>query len=223
MKRPSSFHDIPEFLACRPFRLLIGLLILLLACVPPSPGESEGSDCEMPCVIKLFPKPATNESDGNRVTGTKLPPLDQQNWRRPQSAFKWIVMARDIKTPWDTFGRQGWMTDDAYVEPVDPGVSEFSPETEVFYLVFAVSALDAPSQYRAAWFHMPNGATASEEMVGTDALLMEMNEKAGYLEIFKPEGGWKPGRYLIKLYFESPGQDLYAPNAIGTMTFAITD
>ncbi len=157
------------------------------------------------------------------VTQANLMALDQQRWQRPQSAFKWIVMARDILTPWDTFGRQGWMTDDAYVKPVDPGVSEFSSDTDMFYLVFAVSALDAPSQYRAAWFHVPDGTHPSDELTGTDALQMEMNEKAGYLEIFKPEGGWKKGKYLLKLYFESPGQDLYDPNAIGTMTFTITD
>ncbi len=213
MTRTSSSHDIPESLRRRPFRLLIGLLILFSCAVPPASGAER----------TLTPKPAIQESEGSMAAGVTLMTLDQQRWRKPQSAFKWIAMARDIRTPWDTFGRQGWMTDDAYVEPVDPGVSAFSADTEVFYLVFAVSALDAPSQYRAAWFHMPDGTTHSEALVGTDALLMEMNEKAGYLEIFKPDGGWKTGQYLLKLYFESPGQDLYDPNAIGTMTFTITD
>ena len=194
----------------------IGLAILLLVSAMPSVAvgqEDQG----------FTPKAATKESEGNVTTTTELMALDQENWQRPQSAFKWIAMARDIKVPWDTFGRQGWMTDDAYVEPVDPGVSEFSADTEIFYLVFAVSALDAPSQYRAAWFHMPDGKIPSDELTGTDALFMEMNEKAGYLEIYRPEGGWKKGKYLVKLYFESPGQELYDPNVIGTMAFTITD
>ena len=169
------------------------------------------------------PNAATIESEGSVTTLTELIALDQENWQRPQAAFKWIAMARGINIPWDTFGRQGWMTDDAYVDPVDPGVSEFSAETEIFYLVFAVSALDAPSQYRAAWFYMPDGHTPSEKLTGTDALFLEMNEKAGYLEIFRPDGGWKKGKYLVKLYFESPGQELYEPNVIGTMAFTITD
>ena len=194
----------------------VGVAMLLLVLVMPAVGVGKED--------KTFtPKSATNESEGSVATTTELMALDQENWQRPQSAFKWIAMARDIKVPWDTFGRQGWMTDDAYVEPVDPGVSEFSADTDIFYLVFAVSALDAPSQYRAAWFHMPDGKTPSEELTGTDALFMEMNEKAGYLEIFQPEGGWKKGKYLVKLYFESPGQELYDPNVIGTMAFTITD
>ena len=145
---------------------------------------------------------ATIESEGSVTTQIELMALDQEHWQRPQSAFKWIAMARGINIPWDTFGRQGWMTDDAYVDPVDPGVSEFSADTEIFYLVFAVSALDAPSQYRAAWFYMPDGHIPSTELTGTDALFLEMNEKAGYLEIFRPESGWKKGKYLVKLYFE---------------------
>ena len=182
----------------------------------------------MPAIVageeKAFaPKSAVKESEGNVRTSTDLMALDQEDWQRPQSAFKWITMARDIKTPWDSFGRPGWMTDDAYVEPVDPGVSKFSPETEIFYLVFEVSALDAPSQYRAAWYHMPDGQTPSKELTGTDALFLEMNEKAGYLEIFRPQDGWQKGKYLVKLYFESPGQELYEPNVIGTMEFTITD
>ena len=219
MTQPSSSHDIPESrcpdsLPGTPCRRLISLFIVLF-CAMPSMSLGAGQE--------LTPRPATQESEGNMATGAKLMALDQHNWRYPQSAFKWIAMARDIRTPWDTFGRQGWMTDDAYVEPVEPGVSEFSTDTDMFYLVFAVSALDAPSQYRAAWFHMPDGKTPSATLTGTDALLMEMNEKAGYLEIFKPEGGWEKGRYLLKLYFESPGQDLYEPHAIGTMTFTIVD
>ena len=189
--------------------------ILLLALVMPSIAVGEEKS--------FTPRSAVIESEGSVTTTTELMALDQENWQRPQSAFKWIAMARDIKVPWDTFGRQGWMTDDAYVEPVDPGVSEFAPDTEIFYLVFAVSALDAPSQYRAAWFYMPDGQTPSRELTGTDALTMEMNEKAGYLEIYRPEEGWKKGKYLVKLYFESPGQELYDPNVIGTMEFTITE
>ena len=49
------------------------------------------------------------------TTQIELMALDQEHWQRPQSAFKWIAMARGINIPWDTFGRQGWMTDDAYV------------------------------------------------------------------------------------------------------------
>lgn len=210
-----SFQPVFDSTLYRQFRPIRSLLVLMVVMMPAVGwGEEEKS---------FTLKPAAVESEGAVVGQTKLLALDQTNWQTPQSAFKWIAMARDITTPWDSFGRQGWMTDDAYVQPVDPGVSQFSADTEIFYLVFEVSALDAPSQYRAAWYHVPDGETPAAQLTGTDALFMEMNEKSGYLEIFKPEGGWKTGKYLLKLYFESPGQELYEPNAIGTMTFTITE
>lgn len=215
MNGTASFQPVSDSTLHRRFRPIRSLLVLMVVMMPAVGwGEEEKS---------FTLKPAAMESDGAVVGQTKLLALDQTNWQTPQSAFKWIAMARDITTPWDSFGRQGWMTDDAYVQPVDPGVSQFSADTEVFYLVFEVSALDAPSQYRAAWYHVPDGETPAAQLTGTDALFMEMNEKSGYLEIFKPEGGWKTGKYLLKLYFESPGQELYEPNAIGTMTFTITE
>ena len=137
---------------------MLSLSILLLVLVIPALvwGEEKGFSATS----------ATKESEGSMNSQIELMALDQKNWRNPQSAFKWIAMARGFKVPWDTFGRQGWMTDDAYVDPVDPGVSEFSADTEIFYLVFAISALDAPSQYRAAWFHMPDGHTPSDRTHG---------------------------------------------------------
>jgi hypothetical protein len=171
----------------------------------------------------FVPNEAKRELAGQSVPGQRVMPLDQQNWTQPQSSFNWVAMAPDIKVPWDSFGRQGWMTDDAYVEPVDPGASEFSQDTDLFYIVFSVPGMDAPSQFRAAWFYMPDGKTPEEEHSGTDALFLEMNEKAGYLEIFQPEGGWKKGEYLLRLFYESPGQELYDGNVVGTMVFTIID
>ena len=53
--------------------------------------------------------------------------LTRSDWKRPQGVFSWITIARGYNIPWDSFGRQGWMSDDAYVEPVDPGVTDLSP------------------------------------------------------------------------------------------------
>lgn len=205
MRKFVRFSLIPRFLGV--------CLVMAIWPIPVAPAEDA-----------FVPKPAAQpHGDSSGVNKLRALALDQTNWRIPQSSFKWIAMASGINTSWDSFGRQGWMTDDAYVEPVNPGVSEFLPDTEKFYLVFAVSPLDAPSQYRAAWYYMPDGKSYDDELVGTDALMLEMNEKAGYLEVFRPKEGWKKGKYFIKLFFESPGQELYEAQVVGTMTFTITD
>jgi hypothetical protein len=148
--------------------------------------------------------------------------FDQVNWKRPQGVFSWITIARGYETPWDTIGRPGWMTiEDAYVKPVDPGVSEFSADTEEFYIVFEGQPLDAPGQFAAAWYEMQNGQPLTTEPLGKDVIELEMNQRFGYFQIFRPADGWKPGKYQIKIYYGSPGQDLHATNIIGTLEFTI--
>jgi len=150
--------------------------------------------------------------------------FDQVNWKRPQGVFSWITMARGYDTPWDSLGRPGWMTTgDAYVEPVDPGVSEFSSDTQIFYIVFEAQPLDAPGQFAAAWFDLNDGQVASNAPIGKDVIELEMNQRSGYFQISKPTDGWKPGKYQVKIFYGSPGQELHAANVIGTMEFTIKD
>lgn len=148
--------------------------------------------------------------------------FDQVNWNRPQGVFTWITMARGYETPWDSLGRPGWMTTgDAYVKPVDPGISEFSSDTQMFYIVFDAQPLDAPGQFAAAWFDMNDGHVTSNTPIGKDVIELEMNQRSGYFQISKPADGWKPGKYQVKIFYGSPGQDLHAVNVIGTMEFTI--
>lgn len=207
-----NHKDLQEFRF--PVRKCFGIILAILSMIIQSNVQA-ASDFVL--------KEAQKEIPGKSDSQNRFLALDQKNWKHPQSSFEWVAMARDIQTPWDSHGRQGWLTDDAYVQPVDPGASEFSPETEIFYIVFQVGGLDAPSQFRAAWYFMPDGKNPKKEHSGTDALFLEMNEKSGYLEIFRPEEGWQKGKYLLKLFFESPGQELYEGNVVGTMVFTIAE
>lgn len=147
---------------------------------------------------------------------------DQVNWKRPQGVFTWITMARGYETPWDSLGRPGWMTTgDAYVEPVNPGISEFPLDTQMFYIVFEAQPLDAPGQFAIAWFEMKDGQVTSNTPVGKDVIELEMNQRSGYFQVSPPSEGWKPGKYQIKIFYGSPGQALHAVNVIGTMEFTI--
>jgi hypothetical protein len=150
--------------------------------------------------------------------------FDQVNWNRVQGVFSWITMARGYSdTPWDSSsGRPGWMTmEDAYVKPIDPGVSEFPVDTDIFYIVFEGQPLDAPAQFAAAWFEMKDGKVESNTPVDKDVIELDMNQRFGYFEIYQPEEGWKPGNYQVKIFYGSPGQALHAINVIGTMQFTI--
>ncbi len=149
--------------------------------------------------------------------------LDQVNWKQPQGVFTWIAMARGYDTPWASHGRAGWLTDDATVEPVDPGVSTFPTDTPEIYIVFEGQPLDAPGQFAAAWHPIVDGKKVESEMLGKDVVELEMNQRYAYFIITPPEDIWKTGNYLVDIYYGSPGQALHAINIIGTMTFTITE
>jgi len=160
----------------------------------------------------------------DNINASKDMAFDQVNWKRPQGVFSWITMARGYDTPWDSLGRPGWMTTgDAYVEPVDPGVSEFSSDTQIFYIVFEAQPLDAPGQFAAAWFDMNDGQVTSNAPIGKDVIELEMNQRSGYFQLSQPAEGWKPGKFQVKIFYGSPGQELHAANVIGTMEFTIKD
>ena len=159
----------------------------------------------------------------NEVEQEKSLAFDQVNWNRPQGVFTWITMARGYQIPWDSHGRAGWMTDDAYVEPVDPGISTFPSNTPEIYIVFEGQPLDAPGQFAASWYPMAEGKAPSTEPMGKDILELEMNQRFGYFIISPPNEKWAVGTYLVKVYYGSPGQQLHETNVVGTMEFTITD
>lgn len=149
--------------------------------------------------------------------------FDQVNWKRPQGVFSWITMARGYNIPWDSFGRQGWMTDDAYVEPVDPGVTEFSPDTPEIFIVFEGQPLDAPGQFAAAWYLKADGKGPGKKPLGKDVLELEMNQRYGYFILSPQNTKWEVGRYLVEVYYGSPGQELHDTNIVGTLEFTIKE
>lgn len=161
--------------------------------------------------------------ENSRQDTAKNMAFDQVNWNRPQGVFSWITMARGYETPWDSLGRPGWMTTgDAYVQPVDPGVTEVSKDTPIFYIVFEAQPLDAPGQFAAAWYDISDGQQPSKTPIDKDVIELDMNQRSGYFEVYQPEGGWKPGKYQVKIFYGSPGQALHDVNVIGTMEFTIT-
>jgi hypothetical protein len=151
-----------------------------------------------------------------------IQPLDQQNWKRPQSFFKWITFACGWEVPDDSLGRQGWYGNPR-IKPKVPGVSVFPLEQDVLFIVYEIPALDAPMQMNADWFYTNEGGKPVGEAVGNDAQFLDMNEAYGYFELRKPKGGWKPGQYLVKIYVSSPGQQRHALSMAGTMQFAINN
>ena len=153
---------------------------------------------------------------------TQAPSLDEQKRGVPQAMFVWIKMARGYEVEWDTFGRKGWYTQDPRIRPIDPGTTVFTPDTEVFYVVFEVAPLEDPAQFSAQWFLEDETGKVSETPVGRDTLEVPGHERYGFLELKKPAAGWSLGNYLVKVFITPLGQQpFHAVNQVGTMRFKI--
>ena len=162
------------------------------------------------------------EQEVTQFGDLQIPALDQKNWKYPQGMFSWIAMACHWRVPDDKYGRPGWFAN-ARILPVNPGVTEFPPSQPAVYVVFEIPALDAPMQMNADWFALGKEGRPIGKAMGKDAQFLDMNEGYGYLEVRQPEGGWKPGAYLVKIYISSPGQQIHALSEVGTMRFVISE
>lgn len=155
---------------------------------------------------------------------TETPSLDVQQKGVPQSLFTWIKMARGYEVEWDTFGRKGWYTQDPRLKPIAPGTSVFSPETPAVYIVFEVAPLEDPAQFAAQVFPVSVDGKTSETVIVQDSLEVPGHERYGFLELKKPSLHWPQGKYLVKIYITSLGQQpFHAVNQVGTMRFVVTD
>ena len=164
------------------------------------------------------------EQQNTEFEATRGPSFDQQKRGVPQSIFVSIQMARGYDVEWDSFGRQGWYTQDPRIKPIDPGTTVFTPETPAVYVVFEVAPLEDPAQFGAQWFLEDDQGRTSDTPVGRDVLEVPGHSRYGFLELKKPSEGWQKGSYLVKLFITPLGQQpFHAVNQVGTMEFKIDD
>ncbi|MGH7966152.1 MAG: hypothetical protein ACRERD_30750, partial [Candidatus Binatia bacterium] len=155
---------------------------------------------------------------------TKAPSLDTQKRGIPQALFVWIHMAKGYEVEWDSFGRQGWYTQDPRLKPIAPGTTVFPPDTPSVYVVFEVAPLEDPAQFSAQWYLEDETGKVPEAPMGHDTLEVPGHERYGFLELKKPSSGWPVGNYLLKIFVTPLGQQAFhAVNHVGTMRFQITD
>ena len=164
------------------------------------------------------------EQETTEIGSTQSPSFDEQKAGIPQSLFTWIKLAKGYEVEWDTFGRKGWFTQDPRLKPIAPGTTSFAPDTPAVYIVFEVAPLEDPAQFAAQVFPVGADGKTGDRAVVTDSLEVPGHERYGFLELKKPSDQWPQGRYLVKIYITSLGQQpFHAVNQVGTMRFVVTD
>ena len=186
-------------------------------------GVMAGVGCSV-AVVEARDLMVPKEQATTEFEPTETPSLDVQQKGVPQSLFTWIKMARGYEVEWDTFGRKGWYTQDPRLKPIAPGTTLFSPDTPAVYIVFEVAPLEDPAQFAAQVFSVGADGKIGDRAIVIDSLEVPGHERYGFLELKKPSLLWPQGKYLVKIYITSLGQQpFHAVNQVGTMRFAVTD
>jgi hypothetical protein len=186
------------------------------------------------CILATFSMPhkadsrdllPPKEQKDTAFEETKGQSFDDQRRGVPQSIFVSIQMAKGYEVEWDSFGRQGWYTQDPRIKPIDPGTTVFTPNTPAIYVVFEVAPLEDPAQFGAQWFlEDEQGRIVSDTPVGRDVLEVPGHSRWGFLELKSPPNGWPKGNYQVKLFITPLGQQpFHAANHVGMMRFKIVD
>ena len=85
----------------------LGVILCAASTLGVLQGGAEGADLMVP-----------KEQVTTEFEPTETPSLDVQQKGVPQSLFTWIKMARGYEVEWDTFGPQGWFTQDPRLKPI---------------------------------------------------------------------------------------------------------
>lgn len=166
---------------------------------------------------------APKEQQQTEVDINKLREFDNQQKGVPQSLFAWIKMAKGYEIEWDSFGRQGWYTQDPRFKAIEP-TSTFPPTSDPVYIVFESAPVEDPIQYSAQWFLLDEQGKPADIPVGRDILEQPGHSRYGFLELKPAKGAWASGQYLVKIYIAPLGQQpFHGGNQVGTMRFTILD
>jgi hypothetical protein len=78
----------------------------------------------------------------------------------------------------------------------------FRQQDPEVYLVFTLTSNqeDLEVKLTSRWVAERTTELPSNTLVGTDTVILGLNERSGYFRLPRPEGGWRPGIYRIDLY-----------------------
>ncbi len=84
--------------------------------------------------------------------------------------------------------------------PLDPG-DTFAPEQSEIYLVFALTTPPADAKrIFTQWVAEQVEQKPPDTVIGTDAVVVDLNDSSGYFFLNRPDEGWPVGTYRIDLF-----------------------
>ncbi len=139
----------------------------------------------------------------------QLAPINTETVR---GAFRQVMTARDMIQDDLQTGLHEFI-------PVNPTDTFRSDEPEI-YVVFQLTTNQENFDLKltSRWIAERTTGLPPNTVVGTDQVLLGLNERSGYFRLSRPEGGWSPGLYRVDLYL---GPQVSASTHAGDVRFRI--
>jgi hypothetical protein len=103
------------------------------------------------------------------------------------------------------------------IVPIKP-TDRFRPDSLAVYVVFALHQHYQAFKVFGRCFPEEVTGLDPETAVGEDSMYIALEDESGYLKLFPPQGGWKPGRYKVEIH---AGEQVNDVSLVGTMRFTV--
>ena len=103
------------------------------------------------------------------------------------------------------------------IVPVKP-TDRFPSATAAIFVVFSLHQHYQAFQVFGRCFPEAVPGLATDTLVCQDAMYIALEDESGYLKLFPPQGGWRPGRYKVEIHAGEAVNDM---SLVGTMRFTI--
>jgi hypothetical protein len=103
------------------------------------------------------------------------------------------------------------------IVPVKP-TEQFRPDSPAVFVVFQLHQHYQAFQVFGRCYPEEVPGLDTQTLVSQDAMYIALEDETGYLKLFPPQGGWKPGRYKVEIHV---GEQVNELSLIGTMRFTV--
>jgi hypothetical protein len=103
------------------------------------------------------------------------------------------------------------------IVPLRP-TDQFRPDSPAVFVVFQLHQHYQAFQVFGRCYPEEVPSLDPQTLLSQDAMYIALEDETGYLKLFPPQGGWKPGRYKVEIHV---GEQVNELSLIGTMRFTV--
>jgi hypothetical protein len=103
------------------------------------------------------------------------------------------------------------------IVPIKPSET-FSSNVPEIFVVFNLHQHDGEFKVYGRWIVEKGEGVSPNHVLGTDAMILAIEDDSGYVSLKRPSGGWPVGDYKVQIFIGTGSADM---NPIGSLRFRV--